>query len=117
MPATQQLCQRRTTVAAVAAAPTALTDRQAAASRSPHQPDGAAIVTSSLDGYRCALAGALERLGVATGPEALDLAAAFAAQCNGLWLQHVVEPAPPHDAALAEACRTWSARLGSAARG
>ena len=83
--------------------------------------DLAAALAASLDGYREALAGALQRLRAGRGgadavtdhavtDDALELAAAFAAHCNGMWLQGVVEPAAP-SGATARARRVWLAAL------
>lgn len=88
--------------------------------QSRRDPELATALRAGLDGYRHALAGALHRLGaVPPGPgaepteEALELAGAFAAQCNGLWLQFVIEPGLPHAAAAARAAETWRRALNS----
>ena len=73
----------------------------------------------ALASYRGALAQALERLGVidhvavadGASPDAQGLAGAFAAQCNGLWLQFVIEPESSVDIAAAAAAAAWKAAL------
>lgn len=85
--------------------------------QSRRDPELATVLEHSLDGYRVALAEALHRVGAAATTarppsiEALEVAAAFAAQCNGLWLQHIIEPGQPHAAAAAHAARAWRTML------
>lgn len=84
--------------------------------QSRRDPDLATDLAASLDGYREALAGALRQLRIgraghdAVTDDAVELAAAFAGHCNGMWLQGVVEPAAP-PGATAQAQEVWLAAL------
>lgn len=72
--------------------------------------DLAAALGGALAGYRQALAEALSRVrGRAVEP---DVADAFAAHCDGLWLHSVIDPTFRGEGAGAAAADAWVAALG-----
>ncbi len=68
-------------------------------------PRGSYSYEPKWDGFRCVV--------FRDGPEVelARLASSFAAHCNGLWLQYVIEPEVPHDEVCAASARIWKAAL------